>query len=136
MTGPRCPRLRAELLTRAARAQAARYGIDPGHPSPTEVERIHAVDEENTRWLAELLAVGDWPTWRMVGVDGAHAAFLLAKRAPAAQRAAWLPQALDAVQTRDVSRRDIRRLVAMTYSEAEVGAPSPSETLAGWFEAD
>lgn len=75
------PDLRAELLRRADRDQAARRDRD--------VEAIGRADEENLPWLKDVLAEVGWPRRRAVGEDGAHAAWLLAQHAdrdPAFQR--------------------------------------------------
>lgn len=93
MSSPSFPQVRAALLVRAARAQSVRHGVDPQNPTDEQAEKIRAVDEQNTRWFAGLVEAADWPTWTMVGVDGAHAAFLIACRAPVAERFHWLPKA-------------------------------------------
>jgi hypothetical protein len=75
--------LRAELLHRAERDQAAR-----GMPEP-EWETVASVDADNLAWLKEVVAEVGWPDRSMVGEDGAHAAWLLAQHAdrdPAFQR--------------------------------------------------
>ena len=77
------PDLRAELLRRAERDQAAR-----GLPEP-DWETIAPVDADNLAWLREVVAQVGWPGRSMVGEDGAHAAWLLAQHAdrdPAFQR--------------------------------------------------
>jgi hypothetical protein len=48
------------------------------------------IDEENTRWLGEVLATRGWPGRTLAGEDGAQAAWLLAQHAdrdPVLQRA-------------------------------------------------
>jgi hypothetical protein len=48
------------------------------------------VAADNTRWLADLLAVRGWPGRTLAGEDGAHAAWLIAqarRRAPVVQQA-------------------------------------------------
>jgi len=77
------PDLRAELLDRADRDQAAR-----GMPEP-EWETVASVDAGNLVWLKEVVAEVGWPGRSAVGEDGAHAAWLLAQHAdsdPAFQR--------------------------------------------------
>lgn len=104
--------LRAEIVVRAARQQAVRYGADPEHPEAEQAAAIAAIDADNTRWLACLIAVHGWPGRRLVGPDGAHAAFMLARRAPAPYRASWLAKAQSAAQTGDVSERDLDEMAA------------------------
>jgi hypothetical protein len=73
--------LRAELLRRAERDQAARRSLD--------AEAFSAVDAENLPWLRQVVAETGWPGRSAVGEDGAHAAWLLAQHAdsdPAFQR--------------------------------------------------
>jgi hypothetical protein len=54
----------------------------PGDRIPDEVAAEWArVDQENTRWLGELLATRGWPGETLVGRDGATAAWLLAQHA-------------------------------------------------------
>jgi uncharacterized protein DUF6624 len=77
------PDLRALLLHRAERDQAAR-----GMPEP-EWETAASVDADNLAWLKETVAEVGWPGRSLVGEDGAHAAWLLAQHAdrdPAFQR--------------------------------------------------
>jgi hypothetical protein len=74
-------RLRAELLRRMEMDQVARRALDP--------ERMQAADGENLPWLQGVVAERGWPGASLVGVDGAHAAWLLAQHAvadPAFQR--------------------------------------------------
>lgn len=99
--------LRAEIVVRAARQQAVRYGVESEHPEPEQAAAIAAIDADNTRWLACLIAVHGWPGCRLVGPDGAHAAFMLARRAPAPYRAGWLVKARSAARRGDVSERDL-----------------------------
>jgi hypothetical protein len=39
------------------------------------------VDQDNTRWLADVVSARGWPGWKLVGEDGAAAAWLLAQHA-------------------------------------------------------
>ena len=71
------PELRAELLRRFERDQAARQAaISGGSP----VQAL-AVDRDISRWLAGVLNEHGWPGWQLVGKDGASAAWLLAQHA-------------------------------------------------------
>lgn len=80
--------LRAELLARRDEDQRIRLAIPPSHESQ-EGERIAQefadewarIDEDNTAWLAELVAARGWPGRSLVGDDGASAAWLLAQHA-------------------------------------------------------
>jgi hypothetical protein len=75
------PDLRAELLRRMERDQAARRADDPG--------AFGQVDAENLPWLKKVITQTGWPGRSIVGDDGANAAWLLAQHAdsdPAFQR--------------------------------------------------
>ena len=96
------PELRAELLRRVEVDQKARMellkwmkesGQNPNkltdsaqHP---RLEELSRVDKENTKRLQEIVGQFGWPGKTLVGVDGAHAAWLLlqhADRDPAFQK--------------------------------------------------
>ena len=73
--------LRAELLHRVEKDQAARKALDP--------DGMREADGENLPWLKDVVAAHGWPGVSLVGADGAHAAWLLAQHAdsdPAFQR--------------------------------------------------
>jgi hypothetical protein len=75
------PDLRAELLRRAERDQAARQAEDPG--------ACGQVDAGNLPWLKKVITETGWPGRSIAGDDGARAAWLLAQHAdsdPAFQR--------------------------------------------------
>jgi len=61
--------LRAELLRRMDKDQEARLD--------EESDRFPEVDAENLPWLKRLVAERGWPGSSLVGVDGAHAMWLL-----------------------------------------------------------
>ena len=79
--------LRWELLARRDEDQRVRQLVSA--PKGQYVARLpdevatewQRVDEENTRWLGELLATRGWPGRTPVGEDGAQAAWLLAQHA-------------------------------------------------------
>jgi hypothetical protein len=70
--------LRAELLRRAERDQAARRASRGADFWP-----VHRVDAENLPWLKQVVADIGWPGASAVGEDGAHAAWLLVQHAAA-----------------------------------------------------
>lgn len=103
--------LRRELLARGDEDQRIRALVSPppGQHTvrlPDEVaERWHRIDEDNTRWLGEVLSAGGWPGRTLVGEDGAAAAWLLAQHAdrdPVLQRA-FLEALRGAVDRREAS---------------------------------
>jgi len=67
--------LRAELLRRVDKDQAARRAHDP--------DAWREVDQENLPWLGRVIAQHGWPGASLVGTDGAHAAWLLIQHADA-----------------------------------------------------
>jgi Family of unknown function (DUF6624) len=94
--------LRLELIRRRDEDQRVRHPVSFPKGQymirlPDEVaEEMQRVDEDNTRWLGDLLTTRGWPGKALVGEDGAQAAFLLAQHA---DRAAGLQQEfLDALR--------------------------------------
>jgi uncharacterized protein DUF6624 len=88
--------LRRELLARREEDQrirhlaAARADPDTGRLPDDLGEQWHGIDDDNTRWLADVLASRGWPGRTLVGEEGAQAAWLLAQHAdqdPIQQRA-------------------------------------------------
>jgi hypothetical protein len=82
--------LRAELLRRVERDQAARLGTRAGaEDAAAAVKAMILVDGENLPWFKRVVADRGWPGRLAVGEDGANAAWLLAQHAdadPAFQR--------------------------------------------------
>lgn len=76
--------LRAELLRRSAKDQAARRAYDG-----EDWEPVRLVDDENLPWLKGVITERGWPGASLVGADGAEAVWLLVQHAdadPAFQR--------------------------------------------------
>ena len=79
--------LRRELLARREEDQrirhlaAARADPDTGRLPDGLGEQWQSVDDDNTRWLADLLARRGWPGRTLVGEEAAQAAWLLAQHA-------------------------------------------------------
>ncbi len=67
--------LRAELLRRVERDQAVRKAMD--------MDGMREVDAENLPWLRQVVAERGWPGSSLVGVDGAHAMWLMVQHATA-----------------------------------------------------
>lgn len=81
-------RLRAELLARMDTDQAVRNEVLRHWPAGTPVDtsdplyqRRRQVDRDNTAWFVRVVDVHGWPGYRLVGEDGAKAAWLLAQHA-------------------------------------------------------
>jgi Family of unknown function (DUF6624) len=79
--------LRRELLARRDEDQRIRALASPprGQYTARLPEQVTAqwrcIDEDNTRWLGELLSARGWPGRTLAGEDGAAAAWLLAQHA-------------------------------------------------------
>ena len=67
--------LRAELLRRVEKDQAARRAYDD--------DAMRAADAENLPWLKQVVAERGWPGSSLAGVDGAHAMWLMVQHAVA-----------------------------------------------------
>ena len=102
--------LRAELLERADRDQAARESLPPGHDFEQWEQTVEPVDRANTARLQEIVAEHGWPGHRLVGEEGAHAAWLLAQHAPQQFQEQCLPLLEDAVAQGDASPIDLAYL--------------------------
>ena len=85
------PQLRAELAERAARDQKARLAVLKAARKDWGPRRdLAAVDEDNLKWLFELVRTKGFPTAAQVGEQGVRDAWLLAlhaDRAPKLQQA-------------------------------------------------
>lgn len=103
--------LRTELLERAGRDQAARELL----PRPCGMRQwsqiVAPVDRANTARLQEIIAEHGWPGHQLVGVAGAHAAWLLTQHAPPDLQEKFLPLLEDAVSRDDASPRDLAYLM-------------------------
>lgn len=80
--GVQAPELRDELLAMETADQEARKDLiaarDAGSGLDTAmVRRVREIDRENTERLKRIVAEHGWPSARMVGEEGVHAAFLV-----------------------------------------------------------
>src|SRR5689334_11196348 len=77
--------LRDELLTRMEKEQDLRKEL-VDHPEDNQLMmRMLEADTQNTMWLDEIIGQYGWPTFSLVEVDGAQAAFLLVQHSPSLQ---------------------------------------------------
>lgn len=74
------PALRRELLALAAKDIAARNAMTSADDK-AGMEAVAAIDRETTARMKEVVAKHGWPGKRIVGVDGANAAWLLVQHA-------------------------------------------------------
>ena len=72
--------MRNELLKRFEQDQRIRRQELDEQVRATEPKKL---DEENRKWLAEIIRERGWPGKPLVGADGAHAAWLLVQHADA-----------------------------------------------------
>lgn len=70
------PALRSELLAMAKKDQAVRGRINSEGETPELLEEESRIDWRNTDRMKLIVDEFGWPTWRMVGKDGAKAAWL------------------------------------------------------------
>jgi hypothetical protein len=103
--------LRTELLARAGRDQGARQSLGRDFDMQQWDRIVEPVDRANTARLREILAEHGWPGHQLVGVEAAHAAWLLAQHAPLDLQEECLPLLEDAVSRDDASRRDLAYLM-------------------------
>ena len=101
--------LRTELLARAGRDQAARKSL-PREGGGQWDQVVGPVDRANTSRLQEIIAEQGWPGHQLVGMQAAHAAWLLAQHAPPDLQEKFLPLLEDAVSRDDASPRDLAYL--------------------------
>lgn len=74
--------VRAELARRVEVDQELRRAATSSETmSPELVDRVVAVDADNTAWMRELVARHGWPTVPRVGAEGAGNAWLLVQHA-------------------------------------------------------
>ncbi len=102
--------LRAELLERADRDQAARNSLPPGSSHDEWQEIVAPVDEANASWLQGVVAAHGWPGQSLAGEDGAHAAWLLLQHADVDFQEQCLPLMAEAAGRGDASPRDLAYL--------------------------
>jgi hypothetical protein len=101
--------LRAELVERAGRDQAARSSLRTDF-AMTEWEAVVALDRDNSARLREIIGRHGWPGRQLAGDDGAHAAWLLAQHAPPELQEECLPLLEDAVTQGDARPADLAYL--------------------------
>jgi hypothetical protein len=100
-----------ELLACAGRDQAARELMRHEHDMQQWRQIVEPVDRASTARLKEIIAEHGWPGHQLVGVEAAHAAWLLAQHAPPDLQEECLPLLEDAVRRDDASRRDLAYLM-------------------------
>lgn len=73
--------LRRELLALVVEDQAARAAMIKDWSDPAAKAAVEAIDRRSTARLKEVVARHGWPSFALVGEDGAHAAWLLVQHA-------------------------------------------------------
>ena len=77
------PALRKELLVLVDLDQKARFSLIAKPDDPERQQALAAIDKRTTARLKEVVAKRGWPGKRMVGEDGARAAWLMVQHADA-----------------------------------------------------
>ena len=77
---PQDPALRREILAMCEQDQKARKDFSPDMPQKRAIA-MRELDERNTARMKEIIAKHGWPGVRLVGKDGANAAWLLVQHA-------------------------------------------------------
>jgi hypothetical protein len=80
------PKIREEILARAKKEQDLRFKLirEGGFkPTPEELKTLIEVDSDNRTWLKAIIEKHGWPGKTLVGVDGAHMAWLMIQHADA-----------------------------------------------------
>jgi len=105
------PALRKELLALATKDQKARFAIKDQDDKPA-IEAVMAIDREATARMKQVVAQHGWPGKRVVGLDGANAAWLLVQHADAdaAFQKDCLAKMEPLVATGDVAGKDFAYL--------------------------
>jgi hypothetical protein len=74
--------LRAELLKRVEQDQAVRQQAIAAGNTDEAWKLAIPVDQDNTKWLKQIVAQKGWPTKSLVGDQASNAAFLIAQHSP------------------------------------------------------
>jgi len=77
--------LRNELLARMENEQNLRQELIDNQDDIQLMMRMLEADAQNTMWLDEIIEQYGWPTYSLVGENGAQAAFLIVQHSPALQ---------------------------------------------------
>ncbi len=80
------PKIREEILARAKKEQDLRFKLIKAggfKPTPEEMKTLIEVDTDNRTWLSKIIDQHGWPGKTLVGVDGAHMAWLMIQHADA-----------------------------------------------------
>lgn len=106
-------KLRQELLDRMEKDQVVRNKVMKQKGEGADFEEMIQVDRDNTAWLKKTIDHHGWPGKALVGVDGAHAAWLLLQHADLdlAFQKKCLPLLAAAVKRNDASAQDLAYLV-------------------------
>jgi hypothetical protein len=100
--------LRAALLARRDADQEARNAFfDAAERGDVDWSPVAKVDEDNLAFLEPLISAKGWPGSDLVGVDGAHACWLLVQHSPHHLRERWLPLMRAAVAAGLASERNL-----------------------------
>lgn len=106
--------LRRELLERAEKDQSIRTELikeDISKPNPTLLDRMKTIDHANTKRLIAIVKEHGWPGVKLVGTDGANAAFLIVQHADHSVQKEMLPLVERAFKEGDFSSQNYALLL-------------------------
>jgi hypothetical protein len=115
------PIIREEVLARAKKVQELRFELikERGfRPTREQLKTLNEVDSANRTWLKEIIEKHGWPGKTLVGVDGAHMAWLMIQHADAdlTLQKKCLDLLKAAVKQREATGFDLAYLTDRVYS--------------------
>ena len=113
-TTPIKPALRIELLACAEKDQAIRAElIKSGITNPNKIllDQMKSIDLANTNRLKEIVKDFGWPGYKLVGRDGADAAFLIVQHSDVQTQKAMLPLVEKSWKAEDFSAQNYALLL-------------------------
>jgi hypothetical protein len=118
------PALRRELLALVQEDQAVRQAAIQSNPGDTSAaERMAEVDRKTTARMKEVVAKYGWPGKKLVGEDGAQAAWLMVQHAD--QDRAFQKQCLPLIEAAARAGDVAMRNYAYLYDRVAVGEDRP-----------
>lgn len=135
------PELHAELLRRRDVEQEARFAwLDARERGEApDWEPVRVIDEDNLAFLIDMIGRHGWLGSDLVGVDGAHACWLMVQHAPIEYQDRWLPLMERAVAEGHARPGDLAYLqdrVNMRHGRRQVYGSQPWDSDRLWPVTD